>query len=325
MDICDILISVIVPVYNLEKELPRCLDSILAQTHQNLQILVIDDGSTDRSPAIIDSYAQKDPRVTPIHQPNGGLVAARERGISLARGQYVGFVDGDDTIEADMYRHLLKNAVTYDADISHCGVAFCWPDGRIDHHYATGVLMVQDHIQGQQDLLEGTRVEPSLCSKLYRAELLPDSCLDPAVLNNEDLLRNFILFQRAKRSVFEDFSGYQYIQRPGSMSKDHSRRVRIARDVFRARELIVTHAEPEVYPLAMRSWLSCVVNSVNQMPDPQDPELRAYRRSCRAFLRAHRQDLHYLIPRQRLAARLIIHAPWLHRLLYQIYWMVKYK
>lgn len=257
------LISIIVPAYNVAPWLPRCLDSILAQTYGNLQIIVIDDGATDETPQIIDKYAKEDSRIMAVHQENAGLVAVRDRGIELATGDYVAFVDGDDVINPDLYERLLANAVKYQADISHCGVKFCFQEGREEAHYGTGRVVIQDNFQGVKDLLEGDFVEPALWNKLYRATLLKDSCLDENVLNNEDLLRNFVLFSRADRSVFEDFCGYQYIQRQGSMSKDRSKALRAEQHIFRARQIIVEHASEAIYPYAMKTWLSSIVNSIN--------------------------------------------------------------
>lgn len=314
-----ITITVIVPAYNIAPWIGQCLESICCQTYRHLEILAIDDGSTDETGKIIDAYAAQDARIVPIHQSNTGLVSVREKGISLATGQYVGFVDGDDTIEPQMLERLLTNMLKYDADISHCGVAFVWPDGHKEAHYGTGALLVHNNFEGQCALLEGAQIEPTLGSKLYRVELLRGSCLDPTVLNNEDLLRNFVLFQRAQKSVYEDFCGYNYLQRTGSMSKDKSRQAHAARHIFRARQLIVQHAEEHVHPFAMRSWLSCVVNTVNIIPDDAGGEFSACRAECRAFLREHRRDLHYLIPRQRLAAWLIIVSPALHKAVYRIY------
>ena len=96
------LISVIVPAYNIASWLSRCLDSILAQTHKNLEIIVIDDGSTDGTSQIIDEYVKKDSRIVAIHQKNTGLVAVRNIGIEIAQGDWIGFVDGDDAIDPDM-------------------------------------------------------------------------------------------------------------------------------------------------------------------------------------------------------------------------------
>lgn len=314
----EVTVSVIVPVYNLEREISRCLDSIIAQTHKDLQIIVIDDGSSDKSPEIIDAYAARDERIEVVHRENGGLVSARDCGISLSRGQYTGFVDGDDEINADMYERLLANAVKYGADISHCGVTFCLEDGTCEEHYGTGELLCFDRESGLRELLCGERIEPSLSNKIYRTELLRDSCLDSSVVNNEDLLRNFVLFSRAEKSVFEDFCGYRYIKRGCSMSND-SRAVRSARHVFRARKLIVENADDSVRPYAMRCFLNCVVNFVNSLAFSSDAEAADYCAECRSVLRSHGREIKYLIKRQRLAAWLIIVSPTLHRVAYGIY------
>lgn len=312
-------VSVIVPCYNVEKWLPACLDSILNQTYSTLEIIAIDDGSTDQTGAIIDDYAARDCRIVPVHQKNGGLVAAREVGIQLATGDYVGFVDGDDTIEPDMYERLLKNVLQYNADISHCGVAFLWEDGRKELHYGTGNVQVYDNTEGQRALLEGTQIEPALCNKLYRAELLKDSCLDPSVLNNEDLLRNFVLFQRAQKSVYEDFCGYRYFQRNGSMSKDRTKTIQIFRHIAKARKLILDHCSPEIFPYGMRLWLSTYITFFNLNASNMDSEVQSLCQECRGVLIQERKNLRYLIPRQRLAAGLIVLAPRLQQFVFKIY------
>ena len=115
------LISVIVPVYNVAPYLTRCLDSIVMQTWQNLEIILVDDGSRDDSVGICDLYAARDARIRVIHKENGGLSSARNAGLDIAAGEYVGFVDSDDWIEPDMFEYLLQNAENYGADIATCG------------------------------------------------------------------------------------------------------------------------------------------------------------------------------------------------------------
>ena len=312
-------ISVLVPAYNVALWLPSCLDSILAQTYQNLEIIVVNDGSTDNTGTILDSYAKKNGRIVAIHQKNAGLVAARETGIAHATGDYVTFVDGDDTIAPDMYEHLMANALKYKADISHCGMDFVFPDGHIEPHYGTGRLLVQDNIEGLRELLIGELVEPSLCTKLYARYLVTNSCLDKSVLNNEDLLRNFTLFSRANRIVFEDFCGYQYFQRPGSMSKDSSKALQNLKHILRARKLIVDNSSEELYPYAMRLWLSTYINAINQKPDDCDEQMEEFCKECRQVLIREKKNTRHLIKRQQIAAWLIIYAPWLHKIIYRIY------
>lgn len=111
------LISVVVPIYNVEKYLRECVDSILAQTHKNLEIILVDDGSPDNCPKICDEYAAKDSRVKVIHKENGGLGAAYNTGIAAANGDYLGLVESDDWIEPDMYERLLESALKFDSDV----------------------------------------------------------------------------------------------------------------------------------------------------------------------------------------------------------------
>lgn len=313
------LISVIIPAYNVATWLPACLNSVLSQTYKKLEIIVIDDGSTDDTARIIDEYAKKDSRIVAVHQKNEGLVAVRNKGIELAKGEYVTFVDGDDKIVPDMYERLLRNAIKYHADISHCGVSFCFPDGHEESHYGTGKIVVQNNFEGLKDLLEGQYIEPAVWNKLYRTPILQGSCLDEEILNNEDLLRNFVAFDRAKISVYEDFCGYLYLQRLGSMSKDEKRIIDANRHIYRARKIIVEHASKEIYPYAMQTWLSSIVNAVTALTYIKTPEAKKYCEECRCLLKKERQNLHYLIKRQQIAARLIIISPMLHRIIYRIY------
>ena len=116
----DKLISVVVPIYNVEKYLRQCVDSILQQTYKNLEVILVDDGSPDRCPEICDEYAKKDSRVKVIHKPNGGLGSAYNTGIQNARGDYIGLVESDDWIEPDMYQNLLESALKFDSDVVKC-------------------------------------------------------------------------------------------------------------------------------------------------------------------------------------------------------------
>ena len=149
-------ISVIIPAYNVAPWLPRCLDSVLAQTYSKLEIIVVDDGSADNTRQVMEDYAARDGRIRPIFKENGGVTSARLAGVAAATGEWVGFADGDDAIDPDMYRHLLENAHTYDADISHCGHRVEFPDGRVAYVHNTGELRQQDNLTGLRDLLDGS-------------------------------------------------------------------------------------------------------------------------------------------------------------------------
>lgn len=211
-------ISIIVPAYNIEAPLPRCLDSLLAQEYSDLEIIVVNDGSKDGTAAVMDAYAAKDSRIKAIHKENGGVTSARLRGLAEATGDWIGFCDGDDFVEPDMYARLMANALEHNAVISHCGYKMMFPSGKIDYYYNTGKLVVQSGKQGCTDLLEGHFVEPALWNKIYHRSLFAGltDWLDASIRINEDLLMNFYLFRQADVAVFEDFCPYHYILRKGS-------------------------------------------------------------------------------------------------------------
>lgn len=212
------MISIIVPVYKVEKYLDRCVQSIVDQSYRNLEIILVDDGSPDHCGAMCDAWAEKDSRIKVIHKRNEGVTLARIQGVDYAAGEWIGFVDGDDYIEPWMYERLLLNAREYGADISHCGYRMVLPSGRIREYYNTEKKIIQDKHSGVKDLLEGKFVEPGVVNKIFRRKLFQDlrTLVNEAIKNNEDLLMNFYLFRRAERSVFEDVCPYHYILRPGS-------------------------------------------------------------------------------------------------------------
>lgn len=218
----DIKISIIIPAYNLEQYIRKCLFSIINQTYENLEIIVIDDGSKDNTSQIIDELALQDSRIIPIHQDNKGVFIARLLGIEHSTGDWIGFVDGDDEIEANMYELLLTNAIDNNVDISHCGYQMIYPD-RIDYFYNTKQRKYQNNHEGLKDLLLGVFIEPGLCNKLFKRELfamiLKNDIFQNKIAYNEDLLMNYYLFKNARASYFEDVCPYHYILRKNSATK----------------------------------------------------------------------------------------------------------
>lgn len=208
-------LSIIIPVYNIEDYLARCLDSILNQTFSDYEVIIVDDGTKDSSGFIADLYAEKDNRIKVIHKENGGVSSARFEGVKVAIGEYIGFVDGDDMIEPDMYSILINNADVYKADISHCGYKMVLPDGRIDYYYNTDKFIEQDNTDGVIDLLKGEYVEPGLWNKIFKADFVKNVVLnkimDSSIRINEDLLMNYYLFKQSNKSVFTDKCLYHYM------------------------------------------------------------------------------------------------------------------
>lgn len=283
-------ISVIVPAYNIADYLPRCLDSILGQTYKNIEIIVVNDGSKDNTEEVIKEYAQKDGRVKLISKVNEGVTKARLTGVKAATGEWIGFVDGDDLIEPEMYETLLTNAKEYNADISHCGYKMVFPS-RVDYYYNTGKLVEQDNETGLKDLLRGAFVEPGLCSKLYRKSLcdafLKDSKMDLSIKITEDLLMNYYLFKQSDKSVFSDKCFYSYILRKGSAATSKINENKL-RDPHRVLKIIKNDcAQNEMLQRIINSRLCANLISTATMSAGANPQLiKPYKKNTRKELRS---------------------------------------
>lgn len=310
-------ISVIVPAYNLAPWISDCLDSILAQTHENLEVIVVDDGSGDNTYSIVSQYAEKDSRVKAIHQDNGGVTSARLRGIREASGSWIGFVDGDDVIEPQMYSRLLENAITHSADISHCSYRRDYEDGRVEFHADSGEVCRQDRITGLRDLLEERRFEPGLCSKLFHRELFQnlEEKMDMSIKNNEDMLMNYYLFSEAQSSVYEAVCPYHYRMRGDSASHRKLNDHRVY-DPVRVREIILDDCEPELKDDARQALLRVLLYVYALITVEKENDVREYRRQIRQKLVQQKEYYDILNTRNRVLARLIQYAPRVFRLVF---------
>lgn len=317
------LISVIVPTFNNAPLLPRCLDSILAQTYQNLEVIVVDDGSTDDTPAVLAEYTARDGRVNIIRQKNGGVTSARLRGVTEAAGAWIGFVDGDDEIEPQMYQRLLENAHKYDVDISHCGHQMIYADGSVVYYYNTGILRRQDTLTGLRDLLEEKIVEPGLWNKLYKRELFDtlEDQMDQTIKINEDLLMNYYLFGKARKSVFEDVCPYHYLIRQGSASQQKLNRNRIY-DPIRVKEIILSACVPELREDARRAMVETCLFAYAQLAREYGREYAEDRTNVRRLISEQKQYIHLLPRRSALLVRIISTAPWIFHFVYTVYYVL---
>lgn len=314
-------ISVIVPVFNLELWVKRCVYSVMAQTYRNLEILLVDDGSSDSSFSIMESLAAEDPRIKVLHKENGGLASARLLGIAAATGDWITFVDGDDEIEPQMYERLLKNAREHNADISHCGYVMIYPDGRRVHYNNSGIVRIQDNLLGLQDLLEESLIQPSVCNKIYKRSLFCD--LDGKytedIWNNEDMLLNFYLFSKAERSVFEDFCPYLYWLRDGSLSRRKPSAHTIY-DPIKVKQRILRDCAPELRTDAQRAMAATCLFAYAQLVREKGKEYDEDRRNVRELIAQQKLYLGILSARNALLVRVISDAPWIFHIVYGVYY-----
>lgn len=270
------LISIIIPAYNIENYIAKCLDSLLNQTYKNLDIIVVDDGSSDNTGKIIDDYVSKYDNIKVIHKKNAGVSAARNTGIEVARGDYIGFVDGDDTVDKEMFEVLIENAIKYDADISHCGYKMVFPS-RIDYYYNTGILVKQNNELGLKDLIIGQRVEPGLVNKLYKKELFKTVRMNEEIKINEDLLANYYLFKQSQKSVFYDKCMYSYILRKGSAATSKVNINKILDPVKVRKEMLEDLGkESNLYNISYEKYIMSLVYICRNVQIRKNKEYKSY-------------------------------------------------
>jgi glycosyltransferase involved in cell wall biosynthesis len=212
------VISVVVPVYKVEKYLRRCVDSIIGQTWQALEIILVDDGSPDNSGSICDEYALSDPRVKVIHKQNGGLSDARNTGIEIATGAYIGFVDSDDFIHAHMFESLYEKLIKSGADISQCSFRTVTGDETVD--------------PGEKK--DGKKITPTdalnimytpfgvdyvvAWNKLYKKSLFNEIRF-PKSRIHEDEATTWKLLYASSAIIVSEEKYYYYFQSPGSITR----------------------------------------------------------------------------------------------------------
>ena len=213
-------VSVVVPIYNVEKYLSKCVESLLSQSLRDIEVVLVDDGTQDDGGAIAEKYAFTDQRIKVVHQDNRGLGPARNSGIKVATGDYVGFVDGDDWVEPDMFEGLYRTAREVDADIvvsGHCDVS----NGEktyIKTHPLAGQIIEGDSIEPVRLNLYGHRLGDeevesfpmSVCMSIYRRSLIDDNSLQFEEILSEDVFFNLKAYRAARRIAFTGDTGYCY-------------------------------------------------------------------------------------------------------------------
>lgn len=218
----NIPITVIIPAYNAEAFIKKCLNSVLKQTFTNYELIVIDDGSIDLTGSIIDEYAKLDPRVVAIHQANQGVSATRQKGMELSRGMYIAFIDSDDYIASDYLEILYRTASVTKAEIV---IAFCqgsdYPFEDLKNHGDKSIT----YCTREQTMISFLNNDPNiihmLWSKLFKKELFEDVKF-PVGRIFEDTAIMYRLLGKSENTVFINYDGYMYYMHSGSITKEYS-------------------------------------------------------------------------------------------------------
>lgn len=253
------LISVIVPVYNVELYLDRCVESIVNQTYRNLEIILVDDGSPDNCPVICDTWSERDARIKVIHKVNGGLSDARNAGMAVASGELIGFVDSDDWIREDMYQQLLENMHANDSDISACGVKMIWDDGSPERMLTREECCILESEDAMCAVIKEDRLKQPVWYKLYKAELIKNIQF-PFGKYHEDVFWTYQAVGAAKRVSVMDMPCYFYRQRGNSIMGDGYSLKRL--DALEAQQQMLEYIHT-AFPaleseMRVNLWFSCM-------------------------------------------------------------------
>ena len=249
------LISVIVPVYNVEKYLRRCIDSIVGQTYDNLEIILIDDGSTDSSGRICDEFAEKDSRISVIHKPNSGVSDARNLGIKTAKGELLGFVDSDDWVDLRFYKILYNEMIRTGADVVACDLEFLLDESKAvsdTDEIKTEVYGAGEAISG---LISDKIFTTTVPTRLYKTALIRDIEFEPGK-RYEDILWCYKSFAAAKKIAKVNNKLYYYFQNEDSfMAEKFSRKKFVALDSIADRTKLIKNDFPDLYLLSAGSYV----------------------------------------------------------------------
>lgn len=209
-------ISVIIPVYNVEDYLCKCVDCIISQTYENLEIILVDDGSTDKSSRLCDNLLRRDSRIRVLHKKNGGLSDARNYGIEIATGKYITFVDSDDTVSVNYIETLYELIIKYNADISICNCVHCYEGENIEFKEADYAVAFEPE-KAISNMLYQKLFLVAAWAKLYKIEFFYDIKFPVGKLY-EDSAIMYQIFEKAKVIAFSNAGIYGYFHREGSIT-----------------------------------------------------------------------------------------------------------
>ena len=282
------MISIIVPVYNSAERLPRCVESVRAQTYEDWELILIDDGSRDRSFELCEAYAAEDLRIRAFTQPNRGVSATRNRGLSLARGRYLQFLDSDDSIDPEMLQKLHDAMEENKADMVICG---CLERSAEGERPVVPEIRRTVELSALGSAYPGIFANPLLnspCTKLYKKDTIGTTAFPEELSMGEDLLFNLTVLRRCSRICFLDEALYLYEKQSGGLSSrermdtaDIARRIYLACREFARDYGFGSLAEQQISTTFVQFFcygISSIYRSPKLSPDAKRKKLRAWAR-----------------------------------------------
>lgn len=315
-------ISIIVPVYNVEQFISECINSILNQTFRDFELILINDGSTDKSGQICDEFASKDERIVVVHKENGGQSSARNKGIDLAKGEYIGFIDSDDWIEHDMYQIMYTKAIETGAEIAACNIVQYNKDSSKYYFCQDPTDYVCDRKSAMQELYLNERLTFSPCNKLIKRELFREIRFKEGYIL-EDIDFTYRIIHQSQKVFYTGQALYNYRYNEQSTMRKAFTKKRL--DEFEVRKSLYlfyrdnypSHAN-EVYAEWFLTGLMLYINILKYYPNEKD--------QYRYLIEADRKKLSSLVlkktynRKKKLLLSLAVISPQLLVKFYTLYW-----
>lgn len=310
-------LSVIVPVYNGEKYIEDCLNSIINQTYRDLQIIVVNDGSIDNTEYILANISKIDSRIQVINKKNGGVSSARNIGLKHATQDCITFVDDDDTIDLDMYKFLMKY-IDNGYDIAHCGYK------RINKYEiklvnGSGKITIQNKEEALTCLIEGKLFVGSLCNKVYKRYLFDNIKFDESLKINEDVLVNYKVFKNSNKSVFIDEAKYNYFEREESTCKN-TNRVKTAEDCLKVSQMILNDCKnSDLEQAALNRYIKSLIVLYRNYYYSKEYKYYKKLNFIRKEIKSYYKNKYIINRREKISSILIIYLPVIYGILYKVY------
>lgn len=254
------MVSIIVPVYNTEKYLNNCIESILSQTYRDFELLLIDDGSTDASGYICDLYAEKDKRIKVVHKKNAGVVSARNDGIQLAGGEYISFIDSDDWIDKEYFTYYMS---MFEQDVDIIVTGMVRNENERIFNYVKSLHMSKE--EALKEMIARENFGWELCGKIYRSEILKDLKPDTSIVNGEDLDYNWKIFKKLNKVILDSNKNYHYRRNYDSVTMNY---IPLRSNLYLVYQHIMDDrgfCMSEVAPVIYSQYVGCVFIRIREL------------------------------------------------------------
>lgn len=294
------LVSIIVPVFQVEKYLDKCIQSIVNQTYHELEIILVDDGSTDRCPEMCDIWKRKDARIRVIHKKNGGLSDARNVGVYSAQGNYIAFVDSDDWIDFRFIEYLYAAIQETNADIAACDVRKV--EDESGHQNIADIPFIAEISTPKEainDILNDRRFRTVVWNKLYKREILKGEMFEVGRLH-EDEFFSYRLYDKASSLAYIDLPLYNYRQRTGSIMTSFSLRHLDALDAYLGRIKLLERKYPDLAIKDKVNFCIACVNLYSKVSEEDKKKAEVWIQNCRNQIRFSREEFSRLTAKEKV-------------------------